>query len=239
MQGIEVKGDQDGLILLLPAAGSNDDIVASLHGYLASKGAFFKGADIVLDVGGRRLTAEELDRLRETSQRWQVTIVSLRASDEVTRRAARELDIETPFQAKPQSNAARSNRPITVPDESTDALLVRRTLRSGQVVRHPQSVLVVGDVNAGAEIVAGGDVVVWGSLRGVVHAGAMGNVTAVVCALNLVPTQLRISDQIAVSPDERKKKGGRFQPWKRLAARVPERARLQNGHIIVEPWPEK
>jgi septum site-determining protein MinC len=58
----------------------------------------------------------------------------------------------------------------------------------------------LGDVNPGAEIIAGGSVVVWGRLRGLVHAGAMGDDTAVICALDLNPTQLRIADQIAIPP---------------------------------------
>jgi septum site-determining protein MinC len=180
-----------------------------------------------------------LTRLRESSRRWDVSLVSLRATDEETRQAALALDMETPFHTLPENNLARATRSVTVPNESSDALLVRRTLRSGQVVRHPGSVVVVGDVNAGAEIVAGGDVVVWGTLRGVVHAGAMGDDSAVVCALTLAPTQLRISAQIAVSPEEQKQTGRWFQPWKRLASNGPERARLHDDHIIVERWPEK
>jgi septum site-determining protein MinC len=78
-------------------------------------------------------------------------------------------------------------------------------------------------VNAGAEIVAGGSVIVWGRLRGVVHAGAQGNEKAVVCAMELAPTQLRIAGEIAVSP----KKQGKSQP---------EVACLKDGQLVAEPW---
>ncbi len=81
----------------------------------------------------------------------------------------------------------------------------------------------MGDVNSGAEIVAGGSIIVWGRLRGVVHAGAQGDENAVVCALELAPTQLRIAGEIAVSP----KKQGKSQP---------EVARLQDGNLTAEPW---
>lgn len=84
-------------------------------------------------------------------------------------------------------------------DEAT--VLVKRTLRSGQSIHYHGNVVVLGDVNPGAEIVAGGNVVVMGSLRGVVHAGAVGNADAVVTAFRLLPTQLRIADQITRSPD--------------------------------------
>jgi septum site-determining protein MinC len=106
------------------------------------------------------------------------------------------------------------------------AVLVRRTLRSGFSLQHPGHVVVIGDVNPGAEIIAGGDVIVWGRLRGMVHAGANGNEAAVVCALDLSPTQLRIAGQIAVTPQRR----GKSQP---------EMARLRNGQVVAEPWESK
>jgi septum site-determining protein MinC len=104
-------------------------------------------------------------------------------------------------------------------------LLVRRTLRSGQAIQHPGHVVVIGDVNPGAEVVAAGDVVVWGRLRGLVHAGAMGDDEALVCALRLTPTQLRIGNHIARPPDQ-----------ERQDDRPPEMARVQGNRIVVEPW---
>ena len=83
--------------------------------------------------------------------------------------------------------------------------------------------VIIGDVNPGAEVIAGGDVVVWGRLRGVVHAGAEGNEGAVICALDLSPTQLRISGQISIPPQRR----GKPQP---------EMVRLQDGQVVAEPW---
>jgi len=104
-------------------------------------------------------------------------------------------------------------------------VLVRRTLRSGQVVQHPGHVVVIGDVNPGAEIIAGGDVVVWGKLRGIVHAGATGDDGAVVCALSLAPPQLRIGNYIARAPEGREGLPER-----------PEMASVQGGEIVAEPW---
>jgi septum site-determining protein MinC len=104
-------------------------------------------------------------------------------------------------------------------------VLVRRTLRSGQVVQHPGHVVVIGDVNPGAEIIAGGDVVVWGKLRGIVHAGATGDDGAVVCALSLAPLQLRIGNHIARTPEGREG-----------LPEQPEMASVQDDEIVAEPW---
>jgi septum site-determining protein MinC len=106
------------------------------------------------------------------------------------------------------------------------AVLVRRTLRSGYSLQFAGHVVVIGDVNPGAEVIASGDVLVWGRLRGMVHAGAEGNEDAIVCALDLIPTQLRIAGQIAITPQRR----GKPQP---------EMARLKDGQVVAEAWNPK
>jgi len=93
-------------------------------------------------------------------------------------------------------------------------------------VQHHGHVIVIGDVNPGGEIIAGGDVVVWGRLRGMVHAGAEGNEKSIVCALDLSPTQLRIAGQIALTP-------------KRRGKTRPEIASLKDGQVVAEPWNPK
>jgi len=80
-------------------------------------------------------------------------------------------------------------------------LLVRRTIRSGQSLHYDGNVVVLGDVNPGAEIVCSGDILVLGSLRGVAHAGAEGATGATVFAFRLEPTQLRIAHLISRAPD--------------------------------------
>jgi len=104
-------------------------------------------------------------------------------------------------------------------------LLVQRTLRSGQVITYPGHVVIMGDVNPGAEVRAGGSIVVLGSLRGTVHAGAWGDEKAVVIAFRLKPTQLRIAHLISRSPD-----GGGEEPQE------PEIARIQEGLVVIEPY---
>jgi len=103
-------------------------------------------------------------------------------------------------------------------------VLIRHTLRNGRTVHSEGHVVVMGDVNAGAQIIAGGDVVVWGRLSGVVHAGARGDESAVVCALHLSPTQLRIAGYITISPEDKRRKAR------------PERALVRNGRIEAEGW---
>ncbi len=101
---------------------------------------------------------------------------------------------------------------------------LRRTIRSGQVINCLGNVVIIGDVNAGAEIYAGGNIIVLGSLRGYVHAGFSGNNKAVVAAFYLQPEILQIADVMTRSPEDSTK------------PEYPEVARVKGDTIIVEPY---
>ena len=75
-------------------------------------------------------------------------------------------------------------------------MLVHKTLRSGIHLEHDGHVVVIGDVNPGAEVSATGSVVVWGRLLGSVHAGSRGDEKAVICALEMSPTYIHIAGLI-------------------------------------------
>ncbi|HVA37537.1 MAG TPA: septum site-determining protein MinC [Candidatus Dormibacteraeota bacterium] len=108
---------------------------------------------------------------------------------------------------------------------AAETVLHRGTLRGGQAIRHRGSIVVLGDVNPGSELVATGDIVVIGALRGVAHAGAQGDAAACVFALDLSPTQLRIGSHIAVAPE-----------GERRRAPQPELARVEDGRIVIVPY---
>jgi septum site-determining protein MinC len=82
-----------------------------------------------------------------------------------------------------------------------DPLYVETTLRSGADIQHNGTVVVLGDVNPGGTITAEGDILVWGRLRGVAHAGSKGNPRCLIMALQMEPTQLRIADFVARAPE--------------------------------------
>lgn len=106
-------------------------------------------------------------------------------------------------------------------DENT--ILIKRTLRSGQKIHYQGNVVILGDVNPGAEVVATGNVIVMGQLRGVVHAGACGDEKAMVMSFRLAPTQLRIANHITRPPDDDSLEGSQ-----------PEIARIKNGVVTIE-----
>lgn len=104
-------------------------------------------------------------------------------------------------------------------------MYVRHTLRSGQRIRYEGSVVVIGDVNPGAEVVAAGDVIVLGAMRGVAHAGCHGDGNCAVMALRLQPIQIRIGKLVSRPPEDRL-----------VAPTEPEQARVVDGQVVIERW---
>jgi septum site-determining protein MinC len=220
---VTIKGIRDGLLVTL-GRGDWNHLLAELEERLGKPTAFFKGARVAFQVGSRSLSTAEIETARDLLARNTITLWAVVSESPATQAAARQLELDTALPGHAPETDESADEPSAEP-ASLLALLVHRTLRSGQALRHPGHVVLIGDVNPGAEIVAGGDVVVWGKLRGTVHAGAMGDESCVVCALELAPTQLRIGNLVSRPPDERRSRRIR-----------PEMAFVSQGRIVAEPW---
>jgi septum site-determining protein MinC len=216
---ITIKGTSSGLIITI-GSGLWTNLVDELDRRLGERASFFKGGRVALQVGPRQLTQMELGAIGEVLDRHGVTLWAVDSDSPGTRDAAAQLGLESGL---PDRSAIAQTDATDAPG---DAIVVRRTLRSGQVIYHPGHVVVIGDVNPGAEIRAGGNVVVWGRLRGAVFAGSGDDGdNAIVCALQLSPTQLRIGNYIARSPTE--------ETGQEMG---PEMASVQNNQIVAESW---
>ena len=217
---LTVKGIQNGLLITLPT-GEWSTVSELLLTTVAAQDEFFRGARLAIQVDDRTLGAAELGSMRSTLAEHEVTLWAILSSSEATQSAAADLGLSKDLEPRRTED---DDIPVDTQLPGEDAVLLQRTLRSGHSVRHPGHVVVIGDVNPGAEIIAGGHVLVWGRLRGVVHAGAAGEESAMVCALDLAPTQLRIAGHITISPSRRGKP-------------KPERAFIRDDQLVAEPWP--
>ena len=116
----------------------------------------------------------------------------------------------------------------SVNTETLPTLYINQTLRSGQTVSYEGNILIIGDAHPGSEIVAGGDITVWGILGGIAHAGSQGNVTSKVRALKLNAIQLRIAGLYARRNDTLNvpyvQKTNEF---------TPEEAQIEDGKIVI------
>ncbi len=119
-------------------------------------------------------------------------------------------------------------------------LFYKGTLRSGQKLEAEDSVVIIGDVNPGASVVAGGNIVIIGSLTGSVQAGAKGNRGNFVMALSMDPIQIQIADIIARSSDKKhtdKKNSDIFRKDKRDKKSSKQDAMIAtviDNHIYME-----
>ncbi|WP_420629907.1 septum site-determining protein MinC [Candidatus Leptofilum sp.] len=228
---IGIKGIREGLLVTVPDRGSFADLLTLLKVELAEKQAFLQGSQVALQVGYRNLSKDELQELQALFEQNQLELWAVLAEKPSVREAARELTLATRLSGSQTDLNGNFLWQVVAPETAVSAqnpsqggLILKETLRSGRSIYHEGHVVIIGDVNPGAEIVASGDVIVWGRLRGLVHAGALGDETAVICALELSPTQLRIANQIAISPEGKRGKA------------IPEQAAIRNGQIVAEMW---
>ena len=225
---VQIKGIREGLLITL-GEGEWEELRRALLEHLDQQAEFLRGARLALDVGTHALKAVELGSLRSEISERDLTLWAVLSESPLTEQTAQALGLAIRLGRAARPPAGREAllpRQSAVSAAGESALLLRRTLRSGFSVKYDGHIVVIGDVNPGAEIIAAGDVLVWGRLRGMVHAGADGNENSVVCALDLSPTQLRIANHIALAP-------------KRKGKPQPEMAHIQNGQVVAEPWDPK
>lgn len=112
--------------------------------------------------------------------------------------------------------------------EALPTLYLRKTIRSGQSISSDGNIVIIGDVNPGSEIIAKGDITVWGILGGIAHAGSDGNNYAKIRALKLNPVQIRIGEVFARRPDTIN------LPYiQKSSEYIPEEAFTYNGSIVI------
>ncbi len=251
---IAIKGFKQGLLVIFSDSSNQPWLtrLRELEAKLSANPGFFKGGSVAFDVKATPLSEDDLRRSIELLQSYEVTLWAVLTGDEATRARVRALGLAdrlappapapapiphptreaTPFIAATPSPATEPPAhisPIEASDaEGTDGLLVRHRVRSGQVLRHPGHVVVIGDVNPGAQLIAGGDIIVWGRLEGSAHAGALGDDHAVICALEMSPSFIRIADVVRMPrPSKRRSRG---------KAGSAQMARVEDQEIVFVAW---
>lgn len=218
---VTIKGGKDGVVIALSPTDEWLVITGELANRIDEKSAFFTGANLIIELGERPVPKHELSGLKALLERRGLSIGLVVSASKTTIDAADALDLRVqPLVDENEEESA----PNPAPEDGTGGILIRNTIRAGRSIYSAGHVIIYGDVNPGAEIVAGGDIFVWGKIRGNVHAGAHGDETAIVCALDLQPNQLRIAGYIVTSPPDKRRKV------------KPETAFIRNHQITVESW---
>lgn len=215
-KGIAFKGTAEGLVILIPEEMDTAIVMEQMAVKVKAAEKFFRGAKLKVIYRGRILTKDEEEELVNVMMKNSgVSIESIK----------HELNPEPVERKKTAKVSGIPTRKIFFKElEEGSCKFVRGTVRSGTRIFYEGNVVVIGDANPGSEIVASGNVVVMGALRGMVHAGADGNREAIVTALKLSPTQLRIGDIITRCPDVSEETEVR-----------PEIAMIKDDIIYVQP----
>jgi septum site-determining protein MinC len=175
---------------------------------------------ILLSIEGND-TAEAVSEALETHQELLAGKVAVEVTDRIPTDV---IDLIRDRVAEAAGELTDIRPPTAVMQAGGETVIVAKTVRSGGRIESSGSVVILGDVNAGAEIIANDDIVVVGALRGLAHAGAAGNEKAVIWASQILSPQLRIGNSVA--------QAGVMSE----GATKPEVAHLRDGQIVLRPW---
>lgn len=200
---VRLKNEAGRLVLTLPAdtetpgASSWSDLWLQLKQRLQGGDRFWQpNTAVELMAADRLLDGRQLKAIADALAEVQLQLRRVHTSRRQTAVAAATAGYCVE-QASPVPVLESSTAPV---QPLTEPLYLQMTVRSGIEIRHSGTVVVLGDLNPGGSVVADGDILVWGRLRGVAHAGASGNSKCLIMALQMEPTQLRIADFVARAP---------------------------------------
>ncbi|MBW4639529.1 MAG: septum site-determining protein MinC [Gloeocapsa sp. UFS-A4-WI-NPMV-4B04] len=199
---VRFKNEEGKLLLILPAetetssSSSWADIWQQLKQRLNAGDRFWQpNTTVHLAAADRLLDGRQLQAVAEALGEVQLTLKRVYTSRRQTAVAA-----ATAGYSVEQQTPSALNQPLTSSVPLAEPLYLQMAVRSGVEIRHSGTVILVGDINPGGIVVANGDILVWGRLRGIAHAGADGNSKCLIMALQMEPTQLRIADYVARAP---------------------------------------
>ena len=222
-EAVKLKGGRNGISLVFDKQADYASIEKDIRSKLLSGADFFRcGATILIRTGD--LPPEDEARLIKLFHQYGVIV---RRVEEETEKPP---DIKPAFVPKAEAPGAAPVRPAVsgpagapVSGMVQEMTVIDYTVRGGQEITAKGSVLICGNVNPGAHIIAGGSVDIRGTCRGLVHAGAFGDTSAFIIADHLMPVQIRIANYIAQAPD------------KLMKPNCAEKASIKDGQIIIEP----
>ena len=178
---VVIKGNKYGIVVQMDKNIPFVQLKTDLAEKFKSASKFFDKANMAVSFEGRKLSSEEeREVLGIIAENSQLNIVCVIDNDEM-----KEKIFKKAVEDKLEELSAHTGQ------------FYKGTLRSGQLLESESSIIILGDINPGGKVIAKGNVIILGSLKGTVYAGANGNEDAFVVALEMAPIQIRIGDTIA------------------------------------------
>jgi septum site-determining protein MinC len=198
---VQIKANRGGFVLVPDPVVPFPTVMAYVTQRLSESYHFLKRSKMTLDLRLRPFRADEVRSLQLLlKEKGEIDLAEVWLGNDVNQLlhwASEQLGVGLTLEATQEVQPA--------------PVIVRMTCRSGVRIESEADCIILGDVNPGAEVLAAGDIMVFGRLRGIAHAGSRGDRTARIWAMSIEPSQIRIADLVAVSPRESAKRHGRFE----------------------------
>lgn len=207
IKGIIIKGNKEGLNIIIDLDKFNgfDDMLALLVEKLSKGKKFYKESTVYITTKLSDLLEEDANKIKE------ILLQEIGVKEIIFE------DIEV------RNTEDNEERKMFSGIYEGRTKFIRKAIRGGQTIKYSGNIVIIGDVNHGAEVFAGGNIIVLGCIKGNVFAGINGNSNAVIAAFSLQPEILKIGNIMAISPDSEK-------------PMYPEIAKVKDNVIIVEPY---
>ena len=177
LNNIKISQTTNEIILNVNVIAEINEILEELQMKLPRLRDFYQTSTIPMRVTGRLFTENEIKKVKATINA--------------------EIPVEIKFDDISDLLGLHAIKKTFEADtDISETKFIQNSLRSGHREEYPGSIVVCGDVNFGAEIIAGGNIMILGALRGVAHAGANGNIMAIISANNIDVTQIRIANLV-------------------------------------------
>ncbi len=203
---VDFRMTKEGLILVIKDYTSTEEVINALTSKLTQMSSFFtKGDQIILFVENHAKHAKDIPMIIERIRDFGLTVVKILIGNE----SEGEITVSGKLNIVKQDETKSGTK------------IVKRNLRSGQVIIHSGDVILAGNLHSGAEIMAGGSVVIFGRAEGTIRAGLNEGYSSVIMAVELKPSLIQISDKIS---HEKGLDG------------TPCVAHVRAGRIVIERW---
>lgn len=184
---IKINLTNENVIIKLNEEADQKEIVENLKKKIIELKKLYKDVKTPILVTGKNLTESEKIEIKNI--------------------IIEKIDVKVSFEAPQELGLHGIKKSFNQEIESSQTKFHRGSLRSGKRLEYEGSIVVLGDVNGGAEVIAADNVVVLGVLRGLAHAGARGNKKAVIAAASIDCKQIRIADVIKEIEEEKDEQG--------------------------------
>ena len=199
---VKINGEKNKILIKLNEEATQEELVESLKKKLAQLKKLYKESNMPIFITRKILKNSEMLEIRNLINS--------------------KIDVKVDFDSPKTLGLHGIKKSFNKDIETSETKFFKGSVRSGQRIEYEGSIVVLGDVNGGAEIIAGDNVVIVGVLRGLAHAGAKGNKKAIIAAASIECKQIRIANIIKEMEDEYDEEGNLIIPTRKTYASVEE-----------------